>query len=86
MNENLTEQFDVFVKEHLKQNETRLYNCGGLPVSLTLLEGGHSDDTQAYLRYIYKNGEFLSDIGIWSLWENYARRIEQQLAKLDEVC
>ena len=24
-----------------KKDETRLYNCGGLPVELTLPEGGH---------------------------------------------
>ena len=38
------------------RDETRLYNCGGLPVELTLPEGEHTEDFRLSLKITSKFG------------------------------
>ena len=47
------------------RDETRLYNCGGLPVELTLPEGKHTEDFRLSLKITYNLG--------LDIWE-YAHR------------
>lgn len=38
------------------RDETRLYNCGGIPVELTLPEGEHTEDFRLSLKITNKFG------------------------------
>lgn len=73
-------------KEYAKpapEDETRTYNCGGLPVDLTLPDGEHDYHWRAYHRHIYMHGEHLSEFGIASLCENTVGDIEEGIEKMN---
>jgi len=66
-----------------EQDETRLYNCGGLPVSLTLPEGEHDKNMQPHLNHISKTGEILSECGVNALFEVVCNDFEEAITKIN---
>ena len=65
-----------------KTDETRIYNCGGLPVELTLPEGEHDKNMQPHLNHISKTGEILSECGVNALFEVVCNDFEEAITKI----
>lgn len=51
---------DIVCGDGVMSDETRVYNCGGLPVELALPEGEHTEDFRLSLKITDKYG-----LSIW---------------------